>query len=795
MTSINLAEHISKLRAKEITTPRLTADHALLFWGCAADKSYLAYLKQSMGGITTYINLTTVTTITQVKMACSSKGIDRIISSSPTLLHKLLHWDRRAAAKLSNYAGSYFTIPREEGLPDIEIVFIAPLKQLATVTYSQFLAKRYVTKLTKPNSWYKTTEFSWELLTAANQEDLFYSFSNAFLIAIDIETFKDNATVRCLSYTAFFISPNNAIESKSVVLPLDSVYSLATMRRWNWELKAPKVFQNGKYDIAYLARYSAPVYNYLYDTAHMFHSWLSELPKDLAFLNAFFIQKAMYWKDLANTTDLHEYYRYNALDSWATGNALLSMVLELPAWAVNNYVAEFPLIFPCHLAEMTGIERDMDSLIESRAKEEVIIKDKGKVLDTILGVSGFNVKSSPQMLKLLKILGCGDLTSADEKNLKKARFRHPFNARVIKLVLDIRAARTLKEKYLQVGAKAKEFHRLDGTGNRILYALNPHGTDSSRLASKEHHFWCGLQIQNIPRGFTVKATFKADPGFYISEVDLEQAESRDTAYISGDENLIQAVDHSPDFHSANAAAFFGVPFEEIFDATTSTVLNKALRQLAKPVNHGANYNMGAYILVETMGEENLMKARTLLGLPSSWDSKEVATSLLGTFHKTYPDIKKVFYTGVVQEVELTGLLTHKLMTLDSQGRWELNPMRLTRRCFGSPANNKQHLNALIAHPPQSLNAQTLNKAWMKVFYAIAIHPKHRDNFKLCAQIHDSILFQYRIGHEYLIGKVKECMEIPVTIKAYDEKIRTFTVPAEAKSGKGGTPATYWSDLE
>jgi DNA polymerase I-like protein with 3'-5' exonuclease and polymerase domains len=423
-------------------------------------------------------------------------------------------------------------------------------------------------------------------------------------------------------------------------------------------------------------------------------------------------------------------------------------------------------------------------------------------LDKILGVENFNVKSSPQMKSLLKILGCGDLQSADEKSLIKARFRHPLNARIIGLVLAIRAARTLNEKYLQIGVKAKEFHRLDGTGNRILYSLNPHGTDSGRLASKEHHFWTGLQIQNIPRGPAVKQTFVADPGFLMGEVDLAQAESRDTGYISGDETLIHNVEFSPDFHSANAASFFGVPFEEIYDAfyvnpdgTVGKTINKPLRQLAKPVNHGANYNMGAFVLIDTMGEANVLMAKQLLNLPRFWTLLQVAEYLLEAFHKTYPNIKGVFYTGVVAEILSTRMLTstalHNVTSEEEYlQKWEAGERSWIRHCFGHPDTNKQNLNTYISHPPQSLNATTLNIAYMRTFFEIAMHLEHSSNFKLCAQIHDSILFQYREGHEYLCKMVAEIMEIPVTVRGYDKVIRTFTVPADAAIG-----GKYWSDIK
>jgi len=819
---LNLANHIAKLRAKEAAAPTKSkqADNAILFWGTAADKNYLPQLKSCVGSCTTFLRLEEVTTLTMVQMYCRQKRITRVISSSISLLKKLLHWDKRAAPSLADYAGSYFTIPplKEED-DEIEIVFIQPLKQLVTVPYGKFMATRIISKLTKPEKWYEPTEFTrFHLLTATNEALLFYDFSGAALVCIDIETFKENATIRCLSYTAFYYNSNRqgAWTSCSVVLPLDNDYALAIMRKWNWELQAPKIMQGGLYDIAYLSRYNAPVYNYLYDTANLFHCWYSELPKDLGFLNSFFIREAVYWKDLSKTDDLHEYYRYNALDTWGTGNCWLAMLLEAPAYAIQNYLLEFPLTFPCHMAEMRGIHRDMSKFEIARTEQQAIVDKLSTKLNTILSIPEgecFNVKSSPQKKALFKLLGCSDLKSQDEKNIKKAMYRHPFNTRVLGLVLKIIKARTLVSNYLTPG---KEFSRPDGSGSRYLFSLKPYGTDSGRLSSKSHHFWCGDNVQKIPRGSIVKQTFKADAGFLFAEVDLEQAESRDTGYISGDTQLIENVEHNPDFHCANASAFFGIPFEELYDISTGKVFakHKSLRNdIAKRVNHGANYNMGARVLIDTMGIENIVLAKKLLGLERFWTYMQVAEYLLEQFHKVYPDIRDVFYRGVVEEILTTRMLRSTAVHHPWQVAPRLNALGIqaeliskyevmaggawTRYCFADPSKSKPALNSYIAHPPQSLNAQTLNKAYLSVFHDIANNPKHAANFKLLPQIHDSILFQYREGHEYLCQMVKERMEIPLTLRGYDGVIRTFVVPAGVKSGKHLKKgvAEYWSEIE
>lgn len=777
----------------------------ILFLSSYADKPYLRNLKGCVGGATVPVCSTIAKTKMELIMFCQKHKITQVLSTQIPILMKLLDWqDTRKKPSLSDYAGSHFWLNDE-----IEIVFIPPLKQIVTVPYGKFFTTRLAQKFTNRKQWFQPTEFGWELLEPKTSEGYLISFSNADLIAVDIETVREDAAIKCISYTAFYFNDVSSIDrslySSSIVIPMDTVWGVHMMRKFN-ALPAAKILQKGRYDISYMTRYGAPLYNYRWDTANLFHAWLSELPKDLGFLNAFMLREAVYWKDLADTDDLMEYYRYNALDTWGTGNAFLAMMQEYPEYAMTNYRLEFPQQFPCHLAEMTGIKRSAEALARARKEEDDKVAANEASLNKMLGLKNFNTNSVPQVKQLLHILGCKDIKTTGEADLEKARFRHPLNARILQHIIDNRKARKSVSTYLTTGEKAKEFK------GRILFALNPDGTDTSRLASKEHHFWCGYNIQNQTRGPSIKQTYIADPGFKFAEVDLSKAETWDTAYLSGDKGLIEAVNSVQDFHAINAHRFFGTPYEEIFDDETQKILDKILRDLAKRTNHGSTYNMGAYVLIDTIGLEKIFTAKRILELPRFYTAMQVADHLIEAFHKAYPRIRSVYHTGVIEEVNTTGYLKskamhwlpetevneatltfanvnyEKLIALPEYGAW-------TRRCFGKPDKSRHQRNSLIAHGPQSLNAQTLNKAWLRVFKDVAIHPEHAPNFKLCAQVHDSIFFQFRIGHEYLCEMVKERMEIPVTLKGYDDVIRTFTVPADIKAGPDGKGADYWSETE
>lgn len=786
----------------------------LLFLGTLEDRAYAPKLKPLVSNAVVFTWFDSVSTLTEVTQYCKKRNITGVISTNVVVLLKLLSvmGNPKKTASLENYQGSYFL---HDG---IEYVFLAPLKQLISIDYGTFIARRFISKLAAPAQWCKVPKFNFEILTPSNEARIFSQYQSAIAIAVDIETVREDLRITHIGYTAIFLDRFTGVfTTHSCVLPISDMYAVGIMRKFNWELKAPKILQNGKYDISYLARYNAVLYNYLWDTATMFHCWYSELPKDLAFMGAFFVRQAMYWKDLAQTQDAYEYCRYNALDTHTTAVVFIQWILQSPEWAKRNYRQEFPLLFPCHLSEMIGVKRDMEKL--AVAKEEVDTKITANTisLSKMLGTypNLFNVNSTPQMTSFRNVLGGKDMSSSDEQHLKVLANRHPLNAKIISKVLDIRGDRKLQSTYLIVSTPpalaatlAKKDIKIGSELNgRLLYSINPHGTDTGRMASREHHFWCGFNVQNIPRGDSIKQTIIADAGFRLAEADLKQAETRDTAYVSGDPDLLAAINSPRDFHALNAAAFFGLAYEVIYDDATGKTLNKPIRDLSKRTNHGANYLMGEAVLVQTMGEDKVWEAKKLLVLPKGFGLLNVAHHLLEGFHNKYKTLRAIYYPAVVAEVVTTRMLvSHTTMAVppvfdivdDNQINpdWELEPLEgWTRYCFGDPVKNKLDKNSLVAHVSQSLNAMALNVAYLRVFYEIAMNPKYSKHFKLCAQIHDSILFQFRTGHEYLMQMVADRMAIPIRCLGYDNKIRTFTVPADVKAGKNNMGALRWSETE
>jgi hypothetical protein len=731
-----------------------------------------------MGRAQVYFDTTDPNTVPlEFVLKSKQKGGCPIVSTSQRLLELIVGVTTGSARpKISEYAGSIISYK------EVEFLFIDPLKNLVSTPTGKFILQRFLNKFLNPQDWVIEPPFKWELFTPSRLEFLCSYFDSCSLIGIDLETRIGDPlkTITCVGFCGLQISQETGkLSLVTVVVPMNEEYNILFVR-YICSTAAPKVLQNGKYDIAYLFRYGIPITNYSFDTINLFHSWLSELPKDLGFISAFMVRNYTFHKNDGKTGDLLDYYQYNAKDCYTTVLSCLALILEVPEYAIGNFLQEFPVVFPCILSEHTGLKYDPERATIAKGNVEKDMESRLLSLRKMVGNQNYNPNSPQQTVRLFHILGSKDITSSADAEKDKVANRHPLNKRIIDTITSYREDSKLRGSYYKEG--------ISWLG-RTFYALNPHGTDTGRLAARESQFWCGLQIHNIPRNEdgedddSVKECFVADDGFYIGEADYAQNESRGTGYITGDTALIKAVDDpSKDFHGTNASSFFGLPYEEIvnsyWDAEEEEwvheALNKPIRQLSKNTNHGASYNMREQVMLDTMKIAKVLQAKKLLKLPVHWTLLQVTGHLLKQFANTYSVVRYDYQKWIKQQVKSSGLL--------------VGPTGWTRRCFGDPTTNKHFLNAYIAHCPQSLAAMLLNKAYLRVFTNIYL-PNPKD-FKLHTQIHDSILFSYRKGREDLAFRVAEEMRIPTPVKDIFGVTRTLIVPVDLK-GEG----TRWSDVK
>lgn len=704
-------------------------------------------------------------TATEVALLCKQHGIDGVLCSQQKLLEAALRQlpdyippPNRKQITLDDYAGSWIDLPY--GIP---MVVIQHLERFNTVAYEKFVNNRFISKLTQPAKWFAQTEFKWSQVHDYNADSAIADIEASDLLAVDIETPGDvDRSISCVGYTTYSRADGR---SHSYVVHFKDEWSWRFVQRAN-RSRAQKIFQNGQYDCSYFARWNCPPENWLWDTYNLLHSWYSELPKRLDFIAAFALRKQRYWKDDGKTGGLEDLFRYNALDTWATLNSFLSLVAEIPEWAANNYLIEFPMVFPAINAALEGIDVDLDKFREVKKEKEAAAERKLTRIRHIIDEPNFNPRSPQQMKKLFEVLGCGSLPDTAKASMLKARAASPLNDVILGEIVSYKEDAKLLSSYLN------EEKLWNG---RWFYGIDPAGTDTGRCASKESAFWCGNSIQTIPRGDTIKQCLRADPGWKLAEPDKAQSEARCVGYLAGETTLIDLVEGPHDYHSWNAQAFFGVPYEQIYDEKRKKTLDKDLRDLSKRTNHGANYNMGAAVMLATMGPKAVAKAKRVLKLPAKWKLIDVCQYLLDAYAKTYPNVKGLLYDQIITTIELTNKL--------------VSPLGWTRWFFAKPSRrNKPALNAAVAHGPQNLSVAIINKEWYSIWHR-SVYGDFRGRVRVKAQIHDSILFQYR-GDDSVAAEVQAMMNTKVEVTGADKVTRTLVIPTDLKCGD-----SRWSNLE
>lgn len=758
----------------------------ILLLTTAEDEDYLPRLKPLLKGRRAFHIPANPDSAGEIELYCKSQGMKYVITSNPTVLRQVVSDQTQSHESLDNWQGSLW---ERNG---ITFLFINPLKQLYSVPYGNFIAERFISKIVEPQAWKKTPPFTWDYARPDTVEKWYNLFSQTILISSDIETVsweddpenplkgEKHTLIRSVAYSGLW--PDGNIHT--IVLPIGDApieeleFWIAWIRRFNL-LPQSKVFQNGLYDTWHKVQYHAPVRRYLWDTQSLFHSWYSELPKDLAFITAFLIHNVFYWKDMAKASNRLKQWEYNARDGWATLVSLLALLEEIPDWTIKNHLLKFPLWVPCLDCNLEGFKCDNEQRAILTNQDIQVLSNTERRLQTWFGAN-FNPRSSDQVKALIQFYGSPDITSSGEVELLKFGTRHPLNRLFANTILESRAVAKRISTYYKPPdfsvskSKAKRKQSPLLKNGRIYYGLNPDGTDTSRMSCKEGASWTGMQIQNQPREAEgPKKMEVADPGWRIWECDNEKSETYTTAFKSGSPGLLETLrkdrEEGLDFHRLNGTKFFGLKYEEV---------PQGLRDDAcKRIIYGAQNNMGPGQLRRLMGDGPLAKAKVLLELPAYYSLDQVAEVLMNSYDVGYPEVRKnpdSLYVWIKNNVKSTKML--------------VSDMGWTRYCFGDPTRSKADLNAYSAHVPQVLSVGVLNIGFMEAYWKVVM--KNPLNIRLKAQIHDSILGRVRAGHEHLVMDFRKILQRQVQVKDKDGKVRIMEIPVAAKiSPIGGSWAS------
>jgi DNA polymerase-1 len=285
---------------------------------------------------------------------------------------------------------------------------------------------------------------------------------------------------------------------------------------------------------------------------------------------------------------------YAAADADMTLRLVEPLQADLSRYGLEHLFneIEMPLVPVLTDMEQAGVLVDTALLQRLSAEAGETLAHLSDEIFRIVGYS-FNLNSTQQLSDaLFKKLGL------PTKGLRKTssgfystaadvleELRAQDTTGVIEILLQYRELEKLRSTYLDALPAL-----VNPQTGRIHTSFNQTGIVTGRLSSSDPN------LQNIPirseTGRQVRDAFIAAPSHMLVGADYSQVELRILAHVSGDESLCEAFRQEQDVHATTAAAIFGIPVEQV---------TRAQRSLAKSINFGLMYGMGAFRLARDSG--------------------------------------------------------------------------------------------------------------------------------------------------------------------------------------------------
>lgn len=416
--------------------------------------------------------------------------------------------------------------------------------------------------------------------------------------------------------------------------------------RWTW--------QNGKFDVQFfwvsgydygvkgitepairarvdddtmLVSYALNEYQGFHDLDQIAQCWI-QAPSHKKAMDKYYKMPPHY--NLRNAPK-DELYKYNAFDLAKTHKSFVPMYEELQKDKRLVDLYRKLLIPGSHFfarIEMQGILVDKEKVAANcKREEEALAKIDARLQEYAREYLGreINFASWIQVRELLyRAMGLAPngvtfdwkTRSSDEDALIdiQRRTNHP----IIHDMLEDREIRKRKGTYIdpymdrwkKVSGRKKPVWTKSNLApdGRIYYNLLLHGTTTGRPAGRNPN------MLNIPRGPIIRSQYVAAPGNILVEVDLNQAELRCLAILSGDPLLIDIyTKNEVSIHDVTTDAFFATYQQmqedpavlnrcadllQYFGERTPKLVRHEAKMAAKTVNFGIVYGREAHSIAQ-----------------------------------------------------------------------------------------------------------------------------------------------------------------------------------------------------
>ena len=573
------------------------------------------------------------------------------------------------------------------------------------------------------------------------------------LVSIDTETTSSDPHRAKLVGISFACEENRAY-----YLPLDHNYpgapdqmgqskALKILKNILEDAKISKIGQNIKYDALVFRRHGVALTGLQFDTmvaSYVINPGLRQ--HNLDYLAQHFLNhKMITYHEVAgkgktqigfNEVDVDRAKEYSCEDADVTFR--LMNVLEKQLRSDMNqdlfYNLEMKLLPVLIDMESNGIKIDTGFFRNMSRDFSGQLKEIEKEIYVEAGTE-FNINSSQQLGSVLfeKLQLPGQRKTAktkrystDVKVLKKLTV---FPHKIPRLVLRYRTLSKLKSTYLDSLVKM-----VDPLTGRIHTSYNQTVTATGRLSSSDPN------LQNIPirgeEGREIRKGFVADGGYQLLSADYSQVELRVFAHYSGDPAFMEAFKREEDIHSRTASEILDV---ELWAITPD------MRRIAKAINFGIIYGMGAWKLSEELGIDH-----------------RSAKNYIDAYYKRYQGVLKYG-----EEMKDTARRKGYVTTLFNRRRYLPNINHSQQRIRAEAER------MAINTPIQGTAADLIKMAMINIH---TLFKREKFKTKMLLQVHDELVFEV---------PEDELTIIPSIVREEMEGVHKLEVPlkVDIKTGK------------
>jgi DNA polymerase-1 len=232
---------------------------------------------------------------------------------------------------------------------------------------------------------------------------------------------------------------------------------------------------------------------------------------------------------------------------------------------------------------------------------------------------------------------------------------------------------------------------------RIHPQYNLHGTSGFRISGDSPNL---LQLPRPKHGYNIRDCYTVRPGYCFIATDFSSAEVKILAALCGDENMLQAVKESRDFHSSSASLMMGIPYLEFFHIVEDPSHPKyrdykERRQVAKVLTFSIIYGSSAGGIAFQLNV-----------------TKEKAEEYMKLFFEAYPRMKTF-----VEVTHNEALWNHRNVTPFGQRKQQFGTNACFKQTAAYNAALRNSVNVKVQSPTSTLGLivfANLNEAIKKI---------------------------------------------------------------------------------